>query len=62
MYALASILIPLRLLSPILAGLQTFLRFPMKHREAAKFGGKNEIELIMNFLPLKMVTKVKLFN
>lgn len=56
MYALAWIVIPLSILSPILAGLQTFLRFPeraMQHREAAiKFGGlKNEIELIMNFLP-----------
>ena len=53
MYALAWIVIPLSLLSPILAGLQTFLRFPeraMQHREAAiKFGVlKKEIELIMN--------------
>ncbi len=56
MNALAWIVIPVSILLPILAGLQTFLRFPeraMQHKEAAiKFGLlKNEIEKTLNFQP-----------
>lgn len=56
MDTLAWIVLPLSILPPILAGLQTFLRFPeraMQHKEAAvKFGLlKNEIDKTVNCLP-----------